>query len=267
MSTFTALETLARVGFVVKGVLYTVVGALALQLAISAGGRITGTSGALTTVLEQPFGRGLLVVAAIGLFGYATWRVLQGIFDPDRLGRGWGTIYKRVTYVLRGALHAALSYQAVQLYRGLAVGSDSSEQEVAAEAFQWPLGDWLVVLVGLGMIAFAFSEAYDAVKGRLAHNLDIGDLRREAGNWAVVVSRCGIAARAVVFVLLGWAIVVSGWSRDPSEVGSIASSLRMLAQQPGILGRWLFAATAAGLIAYGFYEMIHARYLRIRPVH
>ena len=264
MSGFPALETLARVGFVVKGVLYAVVGALALQLAISDGGRITGTSGALATVLRQPFGRGLLLVAAIGLCGYAAWRVLQGILDPDRLGRRWGAIGKRVTYVLRGAMHAALSYQAFRLYRGLSVGSGSREQEVAAEALQWPLGDWLVVLAGLGLIAFAFSEAYNAFKGRLARNLEIGNLRREAGDWAVAVSRFGIAARAVVFVLLGWTIVVSGWSRDPAEVGGVASSLRLLAQQPGMLGRWLFAATAAGLIAYGFYEMIHARYLRMR---
>ena len=262
---FAALESLARVGFVVKGVLYMVVGALALQLAISAGGRITGTTGALTTVLGQPFGRVLLLVAAVGLCGYAIWRVLQGIFDPDRLGRGWVALYKRVTYVFRGGLHAALGWQAWRLYRGLSA-SGSGERDAAAEAFQWPFGDWLVVLFGLGMIVFACTEAYDAIKGKLARNLDVGDLRREAGGWTIGVSRFGIGARAIVLFLLGWAIVVSGWSRDPSEVGSITASLRTLAEQPGMPGRWLLGATAAGLIAYGLYEIIHARYLRIRPV-
>ena len=72
--------------------------------------------------------------------------------------------------------------------------------------------------------------------------------------------------RAVVFALLGWAIVVAGWSRDPSEVGTTASSLRTLAGQPGALGRWLLGVTAAGFVAYGFCEMIHARYLHIRRV-
>ena len=90
MNGFGAIEWLARVGFVVKGVLYMVVGALALQVAASAGGRVTGTRGALTTVLGQPFGRTLLLVAAIGLLGYAAWRILQGLFDPDRLGDDWG---------------------------------------------------------------------------------------------------------------------------------------------------------------------------------
>ena len=91
-------------------------------------------------------------------------------------------------------------------------------------------------------------------------------LRCEAGDWAVGLSRFGVAARAVVFALLGWTIVVAGWSRDPSEVGTTATSLRTLAEQPGALGRWLVGVTAAGFVAYGFYEIIHARYLHIRRV-
>jgi hypothetical protein len=266
MTAFAALETLARVGFIVKGVLYMVVGALALQVALAAGGRITGTSGALTTVLRQPFGRSLLLVAAVGLLGYAVWRVLQGMFDPDGLGTGWGALYNRFTYMFRGFIHGMLGVQAFQLYRGLGVSAASSERKVAAEAFQWPLGDWLVVITGIGLIAFAISEAHDAIKGHLARNMKTAELRSEAGNWAVDVSRFGIGSRAIVFALLGWAVVVAGWSRDPSEVGSVAESLRTLAEQPGALGRWLFGATAAGLVAYGFYEIIHARYLHIRRV-
>ncbi len=92
------------------------------------------------------------------------------------------------------------------------------------------------------------------------------EMRREAGEWAAGVSRFGVAARAVIFALLGWAIVVAGWFRDPSEVGTTASSFRTLAAQPGGLGRWLLGVAAAGFVAYGFYEIIHARYLHIRRV-
>ena len=83
------LEPLARAGFLVKGVLYLVIGTLAIQVAARAGGRVTGTRGALLTVLGQPFGRMLLLAAAIGLFGYAAWRIVQGVLDPERYGRGW----------------------------------------------------------------------------------------------------------------------------------------------------------------------------------
>ena len=80
------------------------------------------------------------------------------------------------------------------------------------------------------------------------------------------LSRFRVAARAVVFALLGWTVVIAGWSRDASEVGTMASALRTLAGQPGALGRWLAGVTGAGFMAYGVYEMFHARYLHIRRV-
>jgi len=266
MTRFDVIELLARVGFLVKGVLYIVVGALALQVAARTGGRVTGTRGALTTVLGQPFGRTLLLVAAIGLLGYAVWRVLQGLFDPDRLGHDWRGLAIRASFVARGVVHAALGRQAFRLYRGLSAPAGTSERDVAIEAFRWPLGDWLVVLAGLGLIGFAVQQVYAAITCRLERNLDVDVMRREAGEWAVGLSRFGVAARAVVFALLGWAFVVAGWLRDPSEVDTTTSSLRTLAAQPGGLGRWFLGVTAAGLVAYGFYEIMHARYLRIRRV-
>jgi hypothetical protein len=266
MDGFVAIARLARVGFLVKGVLYMVVGALALQVAARAGGRVTGMSGALTMVLGQPFGRALLLLAALGLLSYAAWRVLQGVFDTDRLGRDWRGLAIRASLVARGAVHAALGVQAFNLQRGLTGPSGMSERAVAAEAFRWPLGDWLIVLAGLGLIAFAVQQGYAAVTCRLERNLDIDQMRRRAGEWAIALSRFGVAARAVIFALFGWAIVVAGWSRDPSEVGTTASSLRTLAGQPGAMGRWLLGVTAAGFVAYGFYEILHSRYLHIRRI-
>ena len=263
MTGLAALELLARTGFLVKGVLYMVVGALALQVAARLGGRVTGTRGVFTVVLAQPFGHTLLLVAAIGLFGYAAWRIIQGLLDTGHRGRGMKGLALRVSYVARGAVHAMVGLQALRLYRGLG-GSRTTERDVAAEAFAWPFGDWLVMLAGLGLIAFAVKQVHSAITGKLERDLNVAGLRRDAGEWAVHVSRFGVAARAVVFALLGWGLAVAGWFRDVSEVGGTATSLRTLAAQPGSLGRWLLAVTAAGFIAYGFYQIIHARYLRIR---
>ena len=264
MTGFGALELLARAGFLVKGMVYVVVGALAIQVAANHGGRVTGTRGAFTMVLAQPFGRTLLLVAAIGLLGYAAWRLLQGLFDPDRLGHDWRGLAIRVSFVARAVVHAGLGLQAFRLYRGLSGSSGTSEREVATEAFDWPLGDWVVVLAGLGLVGFAVQQVYAAITCRLERDLNVAEMRREAGEWAVGLSRFGVAARAVVFALLGSGLVAAGWFRDPSEVGTTASSLRILAAQPGGLGRWLLGVTAAGFVAYGFYQILHARYLHIR---
>jgi hypothetical protein len=252
---------LARTGAAGKGLLYVIVGFFALKVAAGAGGKLTGTQGALLTVLQQPFGRVLLLIIVIGLFGHGVWRVLQGVLDADRRGGSWGAIGLRVSYVARGLLHGALGIQALRLYSGLSASSGLSERKVAAEALRWPFGDWLLVLVGLGFIGFAIQQVFAAVTCRLEPNLDVANLRRDAGEWAVTISRFGIAARAVVFAMFGWFVVSAGWMRDASQVAGTASPMRAVAVQGGMFG---LAMTAIGFIGYGFYQAVHARYLRVR---
>ena len=76
------------------------------------------------------FAIGGLVVAAIGLFGYAAWRIVQGVLDPERDGRGWKGIAMRVGFVARGVMHAALGWQALRLHRGLSVSGGPGERIV-----------------------------------------------------------------------------------------------------------------------------------------
>ena len=258
------IEFLARMGFLVKGALYMIIGTLALQAASGFGGKLTGTNGALITVLLQPFGHVMLLIAAVGLFGYAMWRVLQGVFDPDHLGTEWKSAALRASYVGRGLLHALFGFQAVRVYRGIPT-SESGERKIAAEAFRWPLGDWVVVLAGLGLIAFGVQQMYAALTCRLEPNLKVNSLRQESGEWAVSISRFGVGARAVVFIMFGWFVVHAGWLRDSSEVPTAPVLMRILAAQPGGLGHWTLGVMATGLIAYGFYQIVHAGYLRIRP--
>ena len=261
-----ALELLVRTGFLVKGLLYIGIGALAMQVALRTGGRFTGTRGALAALLSQPYGRTVLLVAAAGLLAYGAWRVLQGLLDPDQLGREWGALGTRIGYVIRGLVHGALGWYALQLSRGLARATGSAEREAAIEALQWPFGEWLLVVVGLCLAGFAALELYEAATSRFEPNLQVDLMKREVGEWAVGVCRFGVGARAIVMIILGWAVMMAGVSGDPSEVGTTETSLRTIANQPAGTGRWLLGVTAAGLMAYGFYEILHARFLRIRHV-
>jgi hypothetical protein len=262
----TTIDRLARIGYVAKGALYFVMGALAVQLALGWGGRITGKEGALVTVLRQPFGRMLLLVVAVGLLGYAAWRVLQGVLDSERAGSNAKGIAVRAGSAIRGLVYGLVGWRALRLHRGLSAGDGNTERDLAAEAFQWPLGEWLVVLGGAGLMAYAVHQFYRAAAGRLERQLDLATMRREAGPWAVRLCRFGVMARAVIFTLIGWTLIRAGSSSNAAAVGTTETSLQTLASQPGAAGQWLFGLTAAGLVAYGIYEMLHARYLHIRPV-
>ena len=70
-------EWLARAGLVARGVIYAVIGILAIKLALGDGGKTTNQNGALDTIAKQPFGKALLILMAIGLAGYAIWRLLR----------------------------------------------------------------------------------------------------------------------------------------------------------------------------------------------
>ena len=258
-----AVELLARTGLVVKGILYAIVGILAWRLAVGLGGKVTGSQGALISVLGQPFGRALILVAAGGLFGYAAWRTAQGLFDTDRRGRSWRALGVRTSYVARGVLHAAVGWQALRLYRGLSART-GTQNDIAREVFTWPLGSWVVVVTGLGLFAFAAYQMHRAAKGELGRHFDRERLRREIGSWAIHASRAGIAARSLVFGVVAWYLVRSGWNANPAEVAGSAKAIRAFGYPPEPFGSWLLGATGLGLIAYGFYEVLQARYRTVR---
>jgi hypothetical protein len=244
------LEALARTGFLVKGALYITIGWLALQVVTGRGGKVTGSEGALITILQQPFGRTLLLIAVFGLFGYAIWRVLQGILDPDREGRGLKGLALRSSFVFRGVLQGLLGWQALRLYRGLKL-SRGDETSLLRELFAWPLGEWVLVLIGVGVLAYAVYELYTAVTGRLPRDLDVRRLLRDAGPWVIAVSRLGIAARAVVLGMLALLMIRGGVTQDASQVAGTTKSVRTLAAQPEPFGTWLMVFVAAGFVAYG----------------
>ena len=114
------IASLARLGYASKAVIYAIVGGLAIAAATNRGGRITDTSGALRVVLTQPFGRSLLFVLAAGLCGYAAWRMLDSIVDPDRNGTDFGGLVTRIGNVVRGIVYGALGIEAFRLARGSA---------------------------------------------------------------------------------------------------------------------------------------------------
>ena len=80
-------------------------------------------------------------------------------------------------------------------------------------------------------------------------------------NWAVNISRVGIAARGIVFVIIGFFLLKAGQQSDASEVKGLDGVLQTAAQQP--FGKFLLGLVAFGLVAYAIYLFIEARYRRI----
>lgn len=257
------IERVARLGFAAKAVLYAIVGVLALQVALGSGGRTTGSRGALTEIIEKPFGKAMLIIVALGLIGYAVWRVIEGIADPEHKGSSPKGLALRTSFVARGIAHGALAIEAIRLATASGGGGgDGNTRHWVSRVLEAPFGEWLVALAGAGIVAYGAYQLYRAFVAKLSKQLDLAALTREAGEWAIRISRFGIAARGIVFGMIGVTLARAGMSESASRAAGVGEALRALGSGPQ--GRWILGAVAAGLIAYGVYEVIEARYRRIR---
>lgn len=257
------LERLARLGYASKALIYLFVGGLAAAAAANAGGRVTDTSGALRVILSQPFGTLVMIVLAVGLCGYAVWRVLDAVADPDRHGLSFGGVVKRAGNIVRALVYGALGIEAFKLARGLRASSGDAETW-AGRVMAWPLGEWLLVLTGLIVAVYGVSEVVKAARRRVDKELDLSAIPARLRPLAVKVSWFGIGARGVIVAALGIFLARAAFRHAPSEVQGTQESVVEIA---GLLpGRWPLAAIAAGLVAYGLDQALRARCRRIRPV-
>ena len=254
------IERLGRLGYIAKGIVYILVGVLAAEVAAGVGGETTDTRGALQAILQAPFGRFLLFVITVGLAGYALWRFAQAGLDTDGKGTDAKGILIRSSYAMIGAVYAGLALTALRL--ALGSGDNSSTDAKTRDWTAWllgkPLGPWLVGLAGLVVIGVGINQFVQAYTARFRQNLKVGTLGYERAQWVTHVARLGFTARGVVFGIVGVFLIVAAIRAQPGEARGLGGALETLAKQP--FGPWLLGIVSLGLIAYGLFMLIQARY-------
>lgn len=254
------IEPLGRLGYAAKGVVYAVVGVLAAQAALGAGGTTTDTRGALGRIVQAPFGQVLLGIVAVGLAGFALWSFVQFALDTENKGRdakGWA---RRSVYALIGIVYVGLALSAVRILRG--VGADGNmQQSWTARLMTVPFGRVLVGLIGVGVIVAGLFQLYRAFSAKFRDELKLHQMSATEQQWAIRSGRFGFAARGVVFALIGSFLIGAARRANAGEARGLGGALQTLAEQP--YGPWLLGAVAFGLIAYALYCLIEARYRRM----
>jgi hypothetical protein len=253
---------LARLGYAARGVVYVIVGILAARVALGERSQVEGTRGALTEIIEKPFGRVMLGIVALGLFGYALWRLVQAGLDPEHKGSDGKGAVKRLGYALSGIVHAGLALTAARMVMGSSSGGGGSQTTTwTARLMDAPAGRWLVALVGLGFAAYGIYQFYRAVKSDLAKRLDLSRMRARTREMAIRAAKAGVAARGVVFLLIAYFLARAAITYNPGEARGLQGALEALREAS--YGPWLLGIVALGLIGYGLFEIVKARYRRI----
>ena len=252
-----------RLGYIVEGLVYIIVGILATEAALGTGGRTTDIKGAFQTIGTAPFGMLALTIVAIGLFGYAAWRIVSSITDAERIGNKPTSLAFRVADFIEGLAYGSFGVWVTQylIHDHVSVGDDTPA--MTHRMMEFPGGRWIVIAVGLSVFAYALYQFHRALRRKVLHRLDLSRARR-ARLWIERLGGFGVAARASVFAMVGMLILRAGWDVDASRAGGIEKSLDVIANQPA--GGVLFAFVATGLIAYGILQIVTARYRLMRAM-
>jgi hypothetical protein len=251
---------LSRLGMACAGLLYVIVGVLAIELALGAGGKATDRTGALHEIAQKSWGTVLLIVLAVGFGGYALWRFAVAVVGEKVETKeefGWG---KRLWYAARGAFYAFLCYTVVALLLGS--GSSSGNEKGQTEAvFDWPGGRWLVGALGLGVFGWGLGSAYRGLSKKFKDDLRTEQMSPGVERWATRAGVAGYLARAVVFVLVGVFMIRAAVQYDPQEAVGVDGALQKLSDQT--FGPLLLGAVAAGLVAFGLFYFVRALYREV----
>ena len=255
------MERLARSGYATEGAMYTLIGLLAARVAFGTGDHATGQRGALGIIAGSPFGGVLVGLIALGFLGYALWRSIQAITDPEGEGTDVKALGKRIGYGVSALVYAGLAFSAVDLILGSASQGNGTPDDWTALLLSWPSGRVLVVCVGIAVVSVGLRELYQAYKARFLKYLELDEMGERARTWTERWGRLGTAARGIVFGVVGTFLIRAALEYDPQEARGLGGALQTLARQP--LGPWLLGAVALGLIAYGLFMISVARYRHI----
>lgn len=246
---------LSRAGFVARACIYGIIGILAFDLAIGHGGKITNQQGAMRTVAQHHFGHLLLLLLAIGLGGYALWRLFRAGLGHGREGSDHGI--DRIGALGSGLVYAGMSAVAAEILTS-GKTSGGSAKHTASGVFAWPAGRWLVGVAGLVLVGVAVYQLRRGLAKKFLDDSSIGQLRRPLDGWLTTLGVVGHVARAVVFGLVGAFLVKASWDYEANEVIGLDGALAKLYN--GAYGGLLLGLVAAGLIAFAVFSLVEARY-------
>ena len=259
---------MARLGYGAKATVYIVLGVLAVKAALNMGGETTGSAGALSAIASQPFGQVLLFLVSFGLLGYVLWRFVQAFLDPENNGSGCSNEIRRLSYLLSGIAYSSLALSALRLALGRGQSGNegsSTPEEWAAKLLQQPMGRWLVGTAGAVVIGVAFYYFYRAFKAKFRKRLRLRSLSQTARKDLIRLCQFGIIARGVGFSIVGGFLIKAALTANPEQARSTEGALEAI-QSSSTGGQLMLVVTAAGLVAYGGYMAVQARYRELDAV-
>ncbi len=255
---------LARFGCYSIGVVYILIGVLAILSFLKLAGDNAAEARMIELVMEVPFGEVLLWLMVAGLAGYIIWRVYEAVTDPYEMGSGWLGLIKRTGVALSGTGYALIGFTAVQIILGNNNGSEEEFQLFIRDVFDWPAGRWLVAVAGLTTAGAGLVQFYYVSKRSYKQRLHMDEFSYGWETGVHVLAWIGYGARGVLLLVLGYFLCKAGLQGEPQEAGDTDSAFNFLGDGGSLFGGIAFLLVAGGTIAYGIFMFVYGRYYQFK---
>jgi Domain of Unknown Function (DUF1206) len=252
-------QALGRYGDVCYGVMHIVVAVLAIRLVFGRPGHAVDQKGAIAAIATQPLGVVALWLLAIGLAAFGLWQLLCAAIGFTWVtGRG-ARIGKRIGTVCRATAVLAIAVSTIRLLVSSTNGRNSNGESrtFTAKLMSVTGGRILVAAVGVGIVVTAVVIGWRGIHRKFVADLDLSRVSPASARLTESLGVFGLAAKAVVYAIVGVLILIAAIQFDPKKAGGLDAALRTLAAQP--LGIFLLVVVALGLAAYGGYCFFESR--------
>jgi hypothetical protein len=251
-------QWLARLGLTARGVLYILIGVVAILVAIGQGSHEADQSGALQLLASQPYGLVALWLLFVGFAGYALWRLSEAVFGVTGEGNGAGP---RLKSLVRAVLYAIFAVLTVKVITGQQASQASQQKDLTATVMHHTGGRWLVGIVGVAIVIAGLALVLEGIRRKFMKYLRTGEMSPQTRRAVERLGMIGTTARGLVFALAGVLVIDAAVEFKPSKAGGVDKALLTLRDQP--FGEFLLILAAAGLIAFGVYGLAEARWRRV----
>ncbi len=257
------METLVRVGYGVRGIIYITMGLLALKVVLGKGGVLASPQGAIATIGKQPGGLFLLWIVLLGLVCYALWGVVRAVFDPLHKGHDTKGLLARFGFLVSAFGYAIMVPPTYGYISGISKSTNGSQtQNSITSIMAMPWGRWAIGILGLAVLAGGLYQIYLGFTAGFDRQFRTYALSPKELKLATNVGRFGTSARGIVLAVVGGLISLEAYHANPSQPVGMDAALATLLRQP--YGIWLLGIVAVGLIAFGFYSMLSALWFRLK---
>jgi hypothetical protein len=255
-----AVRIMYRLGHAAKGLVFLIIGVMAMMLTLGMGGQLSDPADALRVINRQPFGQFLLLAMGFSLLGYVLWRFAQALFNVERMPHSAKNTAKRIGYAISGFIYLSLS---VLAFRGFAEGrvqDGSGSTALTARALELPAGPALVMLAGAVIIGVGVAQIIEGVSKRFMKNYEQGRITEKERNIIEKSGMIGLSARGFTFGIIGYFFIRAGMQANAAATKDTKGVLEHILTLP--MGATILLIIAAGFVCYAIYCFAAARFRR-----